>query len=91
MSGERRGVAALRMTGDASDDDDESALRRLREEGEEEEGPEDKKAAVSVPVVSWVSLAMLLLVYVSNQWTRSLVYCEFEHGAEQCFRACLSL
>ncbi|CAM9870673.1 unnamed protein product, partial [Laminaria digitata] len=25
-------------------------------------------------MVSWVSLAMLLLVYVSNQWTRSLVY-----------------
>lgn len=31
---------------------------------------------VEVPWVSWVSLAMLLLVYISNQWTRSLVYCE---------------
>lgn len=30
----------------------------------------------NVPWVSWVSLAMLLLVYISNQWTRSLVYCE---------------
>lgn len=43
--------------------------------GEPKEGVEggDK---VMVPWVSWVSLAMLLLVYVSNQWTRSLVYCE---------------
>lgn len=36
-------------------------------------GDEEKDV---VPWVSWVSLAMLLLVYISNQWTRSLVYCE---------------
>ena len=39
-------------------------------------GAEEGEAASKVPMVSWVSLAMLLLVYVSNQWTRSLVYCE---------------
>ncbi|CAM9703847.1 unnamed protein product, partial [Choristocarpus tenellus] len=27
-----------------------------------------------VPLSTWVSLAMLLLVYVSNQWSRNLVY-----------------
>ena len=38
---------------------------------------EKEEVASKVPMVSWVSLAMLLLVYVSNQWTRSLIYCEW--------------
>ncbi|CAN0198680.1 unnamed protein product [Ectocarpus sp. 4 AP-2014] len=37
-------------------------------------GGVERDSKVKVPWVSWVSLAMLLLVYISNQWTRSLVY-----------------
>lgn len=44
--------------------------------GGETKGAAEGDNKVKVPWVSWVSLVMLLLVYVSNQWTRSLVYCE---------------
>lgn len=56
---------------------DDSTLLGATADGMEALGESDDKAEQSkVPLVSWVSLAMLLLVYVSNQWTRSLVYCE---------------
>ncbi|CAN0270584.1 unnamed protein product [Pylaiella littoralis] len=42
--------------------------------GGETKGAAEGDNKVKVPWVSWVSLVMLLLVYVSNQWTRSLVY-----------------
>lgn len=37
---------------------------------------DEGRGADGTPFVSWLSLAMLLLVYVSNQWSRSLVYCK---------------
>lgn len=71
------------MTGGGAEEPD------LRTRSAEGEGPgvpvvapavttstKEGEAASKVPMMSWVSLAMLLLVYVSNQWTRSLVYCE---------------
>ncbi|CAM9252164.1 unnamed protein product [Ascophyllum nodosum] len=43
-----------------------------------EENAEGNEKAVKenahVPLISWLSLVMLLLVYISNQWSRSLVY-----------------
>lgn len=37
---------------------------------------DEAKSPPSVPRRAWLSLAMLLLVYISNQWSRSLIYCE---------------
>lgn len=62
MAGDDRGVA---------EPDDAGGLAAAAATEDDKE-----KGNVKVPMVSWVSLAMLLLVYVSNQWTRSLVYCE---------------
>ena len=49
-----------------------------------EENAEGNEKAVKenahVPLISWLSLVMLLLVYISNQWSRSLVYCECGSG-----------
>ncbi len=69
------GVGALSMSGGGTDGKPATAAAGgdAARTGEAE-GDNNKD---TVPWVSWVSLAMLLLVYVSNQWTRSLVYCEY--------------
>lgn len=59
------------------------ALTMARSEDAAGESPEegigredDAKAPRTTSTAAWISLAMLLLVYISNQWSRSLVYCE---------------
>ena len=65
QGGRPRGVGALSMSGGGTGGDGKKEVAGGAAEKED------------VPWVSWVSLAMLLLVYISNQWTRSLVYCEY--------------
>lgn len=78
MESSSAGVSVLSMSGGGTDGGPAGAQDKREAsspEGVSKDGVEgDSK--VNVPWVSWVSLAMLLLVYISNQWTRSLVYCE---------------
>lgn len=64
-------VGALSMSGGGTGEGSKAAGG-----GKTKEAAEGDEKKDIVPWVSWVSLAMLLLVYISNQWTRSLVYCE---------------
>lgn len=67
-----RRTSALGATGRGAEKD-------VRMEGEVEKRTDGDKGrgADGAPFVSWLSLAMLLLVYISNQWSRSLVYCKY--------------
>lgn len=72
VSREPATITGLRMAGSGDDGNGGNPAGDV--------GGEGAKAVTPVPTGSWTSLAMLLLVYVSNQWTRSLVYCEFGVG-----------
>lgn len=79
-----RSLTALKMApsdGQVTAGDERGYEARQQQEGAAVESPPVMKGA-------WVSLAMLLLVYVSNQWTRSLVYCEY--CSVYCSLACVS-
>ncbi|CAB1106720.1 unnamed protein product [Ectocarpus sp. CCAP 1310/34] len=71
------GVGVLSMSGGGTDGGPAGAQDKRKSFSPEEgvsKGGVEGDSKVKVPWVSWVSLAMLLLVYISNQWTRSLVY-----------------
>ncbi|CAM9915556.1 unnamed protein product [Ectocarpus fasciculatus] len=70
-------VLVLSMSGGGTDGGPAGAQDKGEASPQQEGGSKDGvegDGKVKVPWVSWVSLAMLLLVYISNQWTRSLVY-----------------
>lgn len=72
-----RRTSALGVTGKGAEKD-----VLMEGEGAKRTDGDEGRGVDGAPFVSWLSLAMLLLVYISNQWSRSLVYCKYSRSWE---------